>query len=100
MPNPGLSAVGYLIKCDFRDTIIRRGQFIGVKRTNNQAENIGLGLLMAEAYCNGINKINIFGDSNIAISFMTGKMKVNDDYLFHIVQGNLNLAKKFEKIQF
>lgn len=55
---------------------------------------------MAEAYCNGINKINIFGDSNIAISFMTGKMKVNDDYLFHIVQGNLNLAKKFEKIQF
>jgi len=38
---------------------------------------IALCLLLAEAYCNGIKKINVFGDSLNTINYMKGLFKCN-----------------------
>jgi ribonuclease HI len=71
--NPGPSGVGYHIDHPVaRTTLISRSEFIGIKRTNNQAELIALNLLLADAYCNDIASLTVFGDSELAIKFMRG----------------------------
>lgn len=93
--NPGKSAIGYHINTKNRETIISRGQFVGLHRTCNQAELIAMSLLLADAYCNGIQKLKIYGDSRLAIHFINGTYTCHKEYLACLLAVSLELKKKF-----
>jgi ribonuclease HI len=57
-------------------------------------------LLLADAYCNNIKNLKVFGDSQLAIRFMTGRYKSHDAYLSTVVQSAFSLAKKIPNISF
>lgn len=68
--------------------------------TNNQAELISLGHLLAHSFCNGIGYIKVFGDSKLAIDFMNKRCYANEPILKKLVYGNQILSSKFSKVIF
>lgn len=42
-------------------------------------------MLLADAYCNNINNLKVFGDSQLVIRYMTGAYKVHNPYLATVV---------------
>ena len=56
-------------------TIFETGWPLG-RKTNNQAEFTALLYLLVDAYCNGIKKIHIFGDSKLAVNSANKTNKV------------------------
>ena len=46
---------------------------------------MSMGHLLAHSYCNGIEFVNIFGDSKLAIEFMNKRYKVSEPVLKQLV---------------
>ncbi|MBA3750300.1 MAG: ribonuclease HI family protein [Nitrosopumilus sp.] len=93
--NPGLSAIGILIK-DNEITLIEHYEFLGI-RTNNQAEYEAL--KRALEICNELDKeIMILSDSELLINQRNFKYRLRNQELKIISREISNLEKNFGKI--
>ena len=93
--NPGLSAIGILVK-DNETTIIEHSEYIGIK-TNNQSEYEAL--RRALEICNEIDfEITILSDSELLINQRNLKYRIRNQELKIISREITNLEKNFEKI--
>jgi ribonuclease HI len=98
--NPGESGIGYWLKAVGTDrTAILRSEYIG-HRTNNRAEMIALLLLLADAYCNGVQRLRVFGDSLLVINYMTGVVQPRVFPLIAYVEAGRTLSSRFSTIYF
>ena len=77
-PNPGIMKIGGHIK-NLKDMETTLWSFsIGLgEGTNNRAEYLALIELLEIAIKKGIRKINIYGDSDLAVKQVNGKWKAN-----------------------
>ena len=57
-------------------------------------------LLMGDAYCNGINRLKLYGDSQLIIRYMTCSYQVRSLKLLNYVDIAKILADKFSSIDF
>lgn len=93
--NPGLSAIGILVK-DNETTIIEHSEYIGIK-TNNQSEYEAL--RRALEICNEIDfEITILSDSELLINQRNLKYRIRNQELKIISREITNLEKNFERI--
>ena len=93
--NPGLSAIGILVK-DKETTIIEHSEYIGIK-TNNQSEYEAL--RRALEICNEIDsEITILSDSELLINQRNLKYRIRNQELKIISREIANLEKNFERI--
>lgn len=93
--NPGLSAIGILVK-DNETTIIEHSEYIGIK-TNNQSEYEAL--RRALEICNQIDfEITILSDSELLINQRNLKYRIRNQELKIISREITNLEKNFERI--
>lgn len=71
--------------------------FIGKSRACNVADMISLIIMMGDAYINGITHLNVFGDNEIIIKFMSGNGARG---LTKFTKLPTTLTSKFENISF
>ena len=95
-PNPGEMKIGGYIK-DLRDMDKTIYSFSLEKGygTNNRAEYLALIELLESAIRQGITRLNIYGDSNLAVQQVNGKWKANKD-MAPLRDRALELLKKFD----
>ena len=67
---------------------------------NNYAELLGLKLLLTLALDKHINKLWIFGDSQLVINWATGKYRIQIIRLAHILLEVIKLSDIFESVDF
>jgi len=97
--NPGDSACAYVI-CKMDDTTVEKsGYYMGIA-TNNQAEYYGFKKGLERARDLGIEKINLFSDSQLVVNQMKGVYKVRNQELAPLHQDVKDLAESFEKVSF
>ena len=96
--NPGPSGIGAVIsKLDIEEWC--GWQYIG-KKTNNQSEYSALILGLNEAISRNIKQLQVYGDSLLVISQVTGQFKVNNILLKELHQEVIKLTKNFDYIAF
>ncbi|MBI4033530.1 reverse transcriptase-like protein, partial [Candidatus Saccharibacteria bacterium] len=78
--NPGESACAYAISKMDGTVVEKAGFYIGIA-TNNQAEYYGFKRGLERCQDLGINKINLFSDSELVVNQMNGKYKVKNQEL-------------------
>ncbi len=97
--NPGLAGAGGVIyKNDIE--ILTFANFLGDKKTNNEAEYLSLSIGIDEAIKLGIKSIDIYGDSQLVINQILGKYAINS---FRLKEYFNDIKKKiifFDKITF
>jgi len=97
--NPGDSSCAYVI-CEMDDNVVEKsGYYMGVA-TNNQAEYYGMIKALERARDLGINKINLFSDSQLVVNQMNGIYKVKNQELAPLHKQLKELANSFEGISF
>ena len=97
--NPGDSACAYVI-CKMDDTVVEKGGYYMGIATNNQAEYYGFKKGLERARDLGIEKINLFSDSQLVVNQMKGVYKVKNQELAPLHQEVKDLAESFEKVSF
>jgi ribonuclease HI len=96
--NPGPSGIGAVIsKLNIEEWC--GWQYIGNK-TNNQSEYSALILGLNEAISQNIKQLQVYGDSLLVISQVTGQFKVNNILLKELHQEVIKLTKNFDYIAF
>jgi ribonuclease HI len=97
--NPGDSACAFVI-CKMDDTVVEKsGVYLGVA-TNNQAEYLGFKHGLERARDLGIDKINLFSDSQLVVNQMKGLYKVKNQELAPLHHDVKEIASSFEKVTF
>ena len=99
--NPGPASFGGVIYDEDKQEIINYKKKIGVE-TNNFAEYSGLlaGLKVCIQY--NIRKINVFGDSKLAVEQVNGNWKVKSENIKPLYEEIISLVTRenFDKITF
>lgn len=97
--NPGNSACAFVI-CKLDGTVVEKsGYYMGIA-TNNQAEYYGMIKGLERARDLGINKINLFSDSQLVVNQMNGFFKVKNQELAPLHSQLKETADSFERISF
>lgn len=97
--NPGDSACAYVI-CNMDDTVVEKyGFYIGTA-TNNQAEYAGFKHGLERARDLGIDKVELYSDSQLVVNQMNGFYKVKNQELAPLHLAVKKLADSFEEITF
>ena len=79
-PNPGLMKIGgYIKNLKHMDRNMYTFSLDKGEGTNNRAEYLALITLLETAISKGIKRMNIYGDSNLAVMQVNGKWKANKD---------------------
>jgi ribonuclease HI len=78
--NPGKIGIGFAILDSNDEVIYKRGEAIGIG-TNNEAEYMALLKLVETAKENGIENLEVFGDSQLVIKQILGEWKVKAENL-------------------
>jgi len=95
--NPGESACAYAI-CKMDDTVVEKsGYYIGIA-TNNQAEYYGFKQGLERCRELGIDKIDLFSDSELVVNQVNGTYKVKNQELAPLHQEVKALVDSFEKV--
>jgi len=92
-PNPGPSAIGYIVSTD--DSTERGSRHIG-EATNNQAEYHALIQALQTARQMGCTDVVVRGDSQLIVKQVQGDWKVNDSELHTLWKRATELAEEFE----
>jgi ribonuclease HI len=82
--NPGPAGAGAVIYENFKNDLYEiwaDSCYVGDKATNNESEYTGLLFGMKEALRRGIQKIDVYGDSEVVIKQMRGEYKVKSPTL-------------------
>jgi len=97
--NPGDSSCAFVI-CKMDDTVVEKsGYYMGIA-TNNQAEYYGMIKGLERAQDLGIDKINLYSDSQLVVNQMNGFYKVKNQELAPLHQQLKQLAASFSKVTF
>ena len=90
--NPGPASYGFVVFSDNDDIVYKGKKYIG-NTTNNVAEYAGL--FCGLQYCveNSINKLEVFGDSNLILNQVMGKYKVKSENLKPFYDEVISLTK-------
>ena len=97
--NPGPAGAGAVIYHN-NSEIWACCQFIGMEKTNNQAEYSGLILGLEQALQDNIKNLSVCGDSQLVIKHMTGEYTVKSSSLFRLYVRAKELASQFVSIDF
>ena len=76
-PNPGIMKIGGFIQDPDREEIFSYSKTLG-HGTNNEAEYKSLIFLLQEIVTRGIQKVSIYGDSQLIVNQITGVFKTKD----------------------
>ena len=96
--NPGKSASGYLVLSENGGKLLEKSFYNGIK-TNNEAEYLAIIAALQEvahAYGYGIG-LELYSDSRLAISQLSGDFKVKSHELKKLHREALAILKKFDK---
>lgn len=97
--NPGDSACAFVI-CNLDDTVVEKSGYYMGMATNNQAEYFGMIKGLERCRDLGIDKINLFSDSQLVVNQMNGFYKVRNQELAPLHEQLKGLAESFEKVSF
>jgi ribonuclease HI len=97
--NPGDSACAFVI-CEMDDTVVEKSGYYMGMATNNQAEYYGMIKGLERGRDLGIDKVNLFSDSQLVVNQMNGFYKVKNQELTPLHHQLKELAQSFEKISF
>lgn len=97
--NPGPSASGYVIMDQRQDVLHQGGMYLGIT-TNNQAEYHGVRLGLEKALEMGAKTVDFRIDSLLVVNQLNGIYKIKNRDLWPINERIIELAAKFEKVQF
>jgi ribonuclease HI len=61
---------------------------------------MAMGFLLAHSYCNGVQRLRVFGDSKLAIEFMKGNYEAKHPNIISLFECNKHLSKTFKSIVF
>lgn len=75
--NPGPSGAGYLVTNGTGEKVFENSINIGTQ-TNNQAEYISFIICLLDCLSNGIEKLTIFGDSEVVVKGVQGKYNISN----------------------
>jgi len=100
--NPGLAAVGYVVKNASGKIIAQAGLQIG-RATNNEAEYKGI--LFALQYAAHLGKakeknIRAFLDSKLVVEQLSGRWKIKEARLAVLARQVKSLEEKFSKVSY
>ena len=94
--NPGLAAIGVVIRAEDGTPLVTLGRPIG-RTTNNVAEYQALITAMKEAQRLGARRVAIRGDSEFVVKQMTGEYRVKHPAMIPLNQEARRLFKQFEE---
>jgi len=99
VPNPGPSGIGVVIYNQKNKKIKELKRYIGMA-SNNVAEYRALVQGLRECEKLLAKDVSVFSDSELLVSQMNGKFRVNDEHLRKLFHQVKNLEKKFEKVSY
>jgi len=97
--NPGDSSCAFVI-CNMDDSVVEKSGYYMGMATNNQAEYYGMIKGLERARDLGIDKIQLFSDSQLVVNQMNGFYKVKNQELAPLHHELKELANSFEEISF
>jgi ribonuclease HI len=97
--NPGISGAGAVIYLNGVE-VWAKGFYVGSKRTNNEAEYMGLIHGLEQALLFGIQKIHVRGDSQLVIQQMKKIYQVKSSNLKILYSRAQDAASKFHEISY
>jgi len=97
--NPGPAGIGAVIY-HHADEIWGASQYIGDKKTNNQAEYSALIFGLQRAINDNIKELLVYGDSQLVINQMNNVYKVKHPLLLELYNLAKELTKQFNYIEF
>jgi ribonuclease HI/pterin-4a-carbinolamine dehydratase len=97
--NPGPSASGFVILSMDDKILVERGIYLGIT-TNNQAEYKALKFALEEAQTMHVKRVDVYMDSLLIVSQMTGKFKVKSSDLIDVHNAIKHLAMTFEHVSY
>lgn len=97
--NPGDSACAFVI-CNLDGSVVEKSGYYMGMATNNQAEYYGMIKGLERARDLGIDKIQLFSDSQLVVNQMNGFYKVKNQELAPLHHDLKELADSFEEISF
>jgi ribonuclease HI len=97
--NPGDSACAFVI-CNMDGTVVEKSGYYMGMATNNQAEYYGFKKGLERARELGIDKVQLYSDSQLVVNQMNGFYKVRNQELAPLHQDVTQLANSFEKVTF
>ncbi len=97
--NPGKSGSAAVLYQDVKE-IANVGKYIGPRKTNNEAEYMGLifGLILCIQL--HIKNIKVYGDSQLVIKQMRGEYAVKNERLKKLHEDVRKLMTEFESVSF
>ncbi len=97
--NPGKSGSAAVLYQDVKE-IANVGKYIGPRKTNNEAEYMGLifGLILCIQL--RIKNIKVYGDSQLVIKQMRGEYAVKNERLKKLHEDVRKLMTEFESVSF
>ncbi|MCT4592125.1 MAG: ribonuclease HI family protein [Candidatus Gracilibacteria bacterium] len=97
--NPGLASIGVYIEDANGNEIQGYKECLGQK-TNNEAEYIAICKALSLAMDLGASKVNLYSDSLLCVSQITGKWKIKQDHLRDLCMMIKNKELKFESVKY
>ena len=97
--NPGHAGIGAVIY-HHADELWGASQYIGDKKTNNQAEYSALIFGLQSAIDHNIKELLVYGDSQLVINQMNNVYKVKHPYLLILYNQAKELKTQFNYIEF
>jgi ribonuclease HI len=97
--NPGPSGIGAVLYKNCEE-IWANCQYIGKKRTNNEAEYCALIMGLEQSHKHKVKILSVYGDSLLVINQLNGIYKVNNSKLIPLFEKVLKLKSNFEYIEF
>lgn len=97
--NPGPSALGFVLFDDKDELLLERGEYLG-KRTNNEAEYLGLlaGLHAALAY--QPSSLECYLDSDLVVKQLNGYYKVKNERMRKLFEEVKKMEKEFNHVSY
>ena len=97
--NPGPAGIGFVLLDSDDNSLAEEGRYIG-EATNNVAEYRALLLGLEWALAMGIDKLNVYADSELMVRQLKGEYKVRNDGLIPLYQEAMRSARRFSSISF
>jgi ribonuclease HI len=97
--NPGPAGIGAVIY-QHADELWGGSQYIGDKKTNNQAEYSALIFGLQHAIDHNIKEMLVYGDSQLVINQMNNVYKVKHPFLIFLYNQARELTTQFNYIEF
>ena len=97
--NPGKAGSAAVLYEDKKEVAVS-SKYIGPRKTNNEAEYMGLILGLILCIQLGIKRVKVYGDSQLVIKQMTGEYAVKNERMKVLYEDVRKLLTNFENVTF